>query len=84
MPRFKEKPERWIHPIHGKGVQSQKFPFGHVMGKLTDKKINKYRSRGWFSSMQPYENPDVLKILKQDNLTAEEKEWKIRALLRKR
>jgi hypothetical protein len=41
------KEQRWISPYHAR-VRSAQIGDNIVLGKLTDKQIEKYQERGWY------------------------------------
>ena len=76
------KQESWIHPIHGKGIRSPSLASSHVGKALTDKKILEYKRRGFYGEFQPFEDPGFLAIWRDETLTMEQREWKLRLYMR--
>jgi len=58
-----KKTNRWIHPIHAKGVKSPQFD--GAIGLLTDKKIDEYILRGHYGEERKTELLEQMKRQKK-------------------
>lgn len=68
----------WKHPCHARGIRSPSYLTAHVLGQLTDKRIEHYKKQGRYGTPELFRDPEFIKIIRNENLTSEQREWELR------